>query len=137
MVQPTTAKQLPIALLTLRIGIAIMMFPWAIDKLVRPEHATSVFEHFYFLGGVSGGVILGLAIAQLAVFTGFLIGFARTWTYGAVLAMHAASTLLSWRQYASPFEGPNILFFAAWPALGACIALFLLRSEDRLLSVSR
>ncbi len=136
MVQPTP-KQLPIALLTLRVGIAIMMFPWAIDKLVRPEHATSVFEHFYLLEGVSGSVVLGLGVAQLVILTGFLIGFARTWTYGLVLAMHAASTLLSWRQYASPFEGPNILFFAAWPALSACIALFLLRSDDRLLSVSR
>lgn len=137
MVQPNTPKQLPIALLALRIGVAIMMFPWTIDKLVRPEHAMSVFEHFYFLEGVSGGVILGLGVAQLVILTGFLVGFARTWTYGLVLAMHAASTLSSWRQYASPFEGPNILFFAAWPALGACIALFLLRSDDRLLSIAR
>jgi hypothetical protein len=134
--QQAVPPQLPVALLTLRVSIALLMFPWAIDKIVRPEHAASVFENFYFLPGVSSTVLLALAIVQLAILAGFVAGVAPTWTYGLVLAMHAISTLSTWRQYATPFEGANILFFAAWPALGACIALFLLRSHDRLLSFS-
>jgi hypothetical protein len=66
-----------------------------------------------------------------------LAGAWRTWTYGAVLAMHAVSTLSSFRQYLAPFEGPNILFFAAWPMLAACVALFLLRDLDTLWTVKR
>jgi putative oxidoreductase len=29
----------------------------------------------------------------------------------------------------------NLLFFAAWPMLAACIALYLLRDQDTLLTV--
>jgi hypothetical protein len=31
--------------------------------------------------------------------------------------------------------GPNILFFAAWPMLGACFALYYLRDHDTLWSL--
>ncbi len=51
--------------------------------------------------------------------------------------MHAVSTLSSFRQYLAPFKGPNLLFFAAWPMLAACIALFLLRDLDTLWTVGR
>jgi len=37
------------------------------------------------------------------------------------------------RQYLNPWQ--NLLFFAAWPMLAACVALYLLRDADTLLSV--
>jgi len=46
--------------------------------------------------------------------------------------MHTVSTLSSYAQYLDPFN--NLLFFAAWPMLAACVALFLLRGHDTLLS---
>jgi len=46
--------------------------------------------------------------------------------------MHAVSTLSSFPQYIDAFN--NLLFFAAWPMLAACIALFLLREHDTKLS---
>ena len=49
--------------------------------------------------------------------------------------MHTVSTLSSWRQYLDPFD--NLLFFAAWPMLAACIALYLLRDHDNLLSINK
>jgi putative oxidoreductase len=42
--------------------------------------------------------------------------------------LHGISTLSSYRQYLDPFD--NLLFFAAWPMLAACVALFLLRDLD-------
>lgn len=42
-----------------------------------------------------------------------------------VLLLHGISTLSSYRQYLDPFN--NLLFFAAWPMLAACFALYLLR----------
>jgi len=42
-----------------------------------------------------------------------------------VLAMHGTTTLISWSAYLEPLK--NILFFAAWLMLAACITLFLLR----------
>ena len=73
-----------------------------------------------------------LTWALLALLTAFVAGFARRWSYGLVLLLHAVSTLSSWRQYLHPFEGASILFFAAWPMLAACLALYALRDSDTL-----
>src|SRR6266480_2149730 len=51
---------------------------------------------------------------------------------GVVLLLHAVSTFSSFHQYLHPFEGPNLLFFAAWPMLGACFTLYYLRDLDTL-----
>ena len=59
-----------------------------------------------------------------------MIGAWKSVTYGAVLLLHAVSTLSSYQQYLHPFEGANLLFFAAWPMLAARAALFLLRDVD-------
>jgi len=56
----------------------------------------------------------------------------KRFTYGAVLVLHAISTLSSFKHYLTPFEGGNIMFFAAWPMLAACIGLYLLRDLDSL-----
>ncbi len=50
-----------------------------------------------------------------------------------MLAMHAIRTLISWNAYLAPLK--NILYFAAWPMLAACITLFL-RDHDRIASVT-
>lgn len=65
----------------------------------------------------------------------FVAGVARRWTYGLVLVLHGVSTLSSFKQYLHPFTGPNLLFFAAWPMLAACFALYHLREDDVLWTV--
>lgn len=40
------------------------------------------------------------------------------------------------RQYLHPFEGVNLLLFAAWPMLAACLALYALRDADTLTAES-
>lgn len=131
----TTTRKLEASLLALRLGVAAVMLPWAVDKLVRPEHAARVFEGFYAMPGLGETVFLVLGIGQVLLVLAFLAGIARTWTYGAVLLLHAVSTFSSWRQYLAPYEDVNLLFFAAWPMLAACLALFLLRDQDRLLTL--
>ena len=128
----TPIRKLEISLLALRLSVAAVMLVWVVDKFVRPEHAVSVLEGFYNLPGVGETIVIGLGVFQLLLVLAFLAGAAKTWTYGAILLLHAASTFVSWRQYLAPYEGPNILFFAAWPMLAACLALFLLRDQDRL-----
>lgn len=130
-------RQLEISLLTLRVGVAIVMLVWSVDKLLRPEHAAGVFAAFYRMPGLGEPVFYVAGVAQLIVVALFLLGVLRTASYGAILAMHAVSTFSSFKQYLNPFEGPNILFFAAWPMLAACIALFLLRDSDTLLSLGK
>lgn len=128
-------RHLPLSLFLLRLGVLAVMVPWTIDKFVRPEHAAGVFGHFYLMPGMGETFFLLVGAVQLLILLGFALGYFKTWTYGLVLAMHAVSTLSSWKMYLAPFaEGPNLLFFAAWPMLAACVALFLLRDHDTLYS---
>lgn len=113
------------------------MLPWSLDKIVRPEHSAKVFDGFYGLPGLGEPVFMVLGAAQLVLVLMFLLGVARTLSYGGVLILHAFSTFSSWRQYLDPYDGINLLFFAAWPMLAACLALFLLRDHDRLLVVGK
>jgi hypothetical protein len=130
-------RHLPLSLLSLRLTMALFLLPWVVDKFVNPAHAVAVFEGFYGLSGVGAQIVLAIGIAQVAILLLFTLGIARTWSYGLVLLMHAGSTLSSWQQYLDPYTGANLLFFAAWPALGACIALFLLREHDTLWPLGR
>jgi len=126
-----------VALLVLRVTVFLVMVIWTIDKFVRPAHAASVYEHFYFLPGLGPAIVYLIGVAEFILLLGFLIGFAPRITYGLVFLLHAVSTFSSFHQYLHPFEGPNLLFFAAWPMLGACFALYYLRDHDTLWSVRR
>lgn len=130
--RPTT-QRLALSLLLLRLGVFIVMLMWTLDKFVNPGHAEAVFANFYGLEGIAGPAMTTLAAAELVLVLVFLAGAFRRISYGLVLVLHAVSTLGSWQQYLQPFD--HLLFFAAWPMLAACIALYLLRDEDRLFSV--
>ncbi|GAA4853247.1 hypothetical protein [Luteimonas vadosa] len=132
-----TRNRLPLSLLAIRWTMVVFLLPWVADKFVRPEHAIAVLEGFYGLSGSGAPLVFGLGVAQAVLLALFAFGVARTWSYGLVLAMHAVTTLVSWKQYLDPYTGANLLFFAAWPALGACLALFLLREHDTLGTVGR
>lgn len=123
-------KSLSIALFCLRISIFLVMFMWTIDKLINPAHAGKIYEKFYFIGGLEGPIMLLLGVLELIILAAFLVGLYKKFSYGFVLIIHTVSTLSSFKQYLTPFDGANLLFFAAWPMLAACIALFLLRDED-------
>jgi len=127
-------SELKSVLLFMRITVFAVMLVWTLDKFIRPEHAASVYENFYFIGGLGFWVIYVIGAVELIVIVGFLLGSMKRFTYGMVLILHAISTLSSFEQYLNPYEGPNILFFAAWPMLAACVALYVLRDEDTLLT---
>lgn len=123
----STESRLQMPLFLLRIGVFIVMFMWTIDKFVNPEHAAAVYENFYFIGGLGATTFLVIGLIELVVIVGFLLGVKKIITYGLVLALHAVSTLSSWEQY---LDFDSLLFFAAWPMLAACYALFVLRDLD-------
>lgn len=130
-----TAK-IQISLLLLRLSIVLVFLIWTVDKFLNPSHAAAVFETFYFLPGLGKTVVYAIGAIQLIIVAGFAIGFQKTITYGAVLAM-AVSTLSAFNKYLNPYDGSsNILFFAAWPMLAACLALFLMRDWDQKWTVS-
>jgi hypothetical protein len=111
------------------------MVMWTVDKFVNPEHAARIFDKFYAISGVGTQVVIAMAVAELILLGMFFLGIKKVFSYGLVLALHGASTLSSFGQYLTPFEGSHLLFFAAWPMLAACVALFLLRDDDTLLQI--
>lgn len=129
-------NKLQFSLLFLRLSVFLVMFMWTIDKFINPGHAAKVYESFYKIAGLEDVVMLAIGAIETIILLLFLVGYKKKYTYGAVLALHAVSTLSSFKQYLAPFDGPNLLFFAAWPMLAACLALFLLRDQDRKWSVS-
>ncbi|MDE2085613.1 MAG: hypothetical protein KGK06_09075 [Xanthomonadaceae bacterium] len=127
----TDDKRLGLALLLMRLSVFLVMLMWTLDKFLRPAHAAGVFEHFYTMGGLGSTVFYLLGALELLLLLVFVAGLAQRFSYGVVLVLHAVSTLSAWRQYLHPQEGMNLLFFAAWPMLAACLALYLLRGHDR------
>lgn len=132
----TKDPNLAASLLLIRLAVAAFLLVWALDKLIAPEHAQKVFSYFYHAQDISPSVLQGLGLLQIGIIAAFAIGIARTFTYGAVLLMHAVSTASTWSHLINPWaEGSQLLFWAAVPVLAALTALFLLRERDTLLSI--
>ena len=128
-----TEDRLRLSLLLLRLSVFAVMFIWTLDKFINPDHAIGIFKQFYFLDGISTSIMYALGVVEMVVILGFVIGFKKRWTYGVVLVLHAVSTFSSFGRYLAPWK--NLLFFAAWPMLAACITLYLLRDDDTLYAV--
>tara|TARA_R110000772_G_scaffold37913_8_gene89760 strand:- start:1411 stop:1836 length:426 start_codon:yes stop_codon:yes gene_type:complete len=116
------------SLLLLRVGVFIVMFVWTLDKFVNPAHSIKIFEHFYNISGFNDVIAYVLGALQLVLVMAFLFGIKKRLTYGLILLMHAGSTFSAYAQYYDAFN--NLLFFAAWPMLAACAALYILRDAD-------
>lgn len=125
-------RRVGISLLSLRVGVFIVMLAWTLDKFVNPGHADRVFETFYGLE-LSPTTLGALAGAELLLLLAFVAGWQKRITYGLVLVFHAVSTVSAYERYLDPWE--NLLFFAAWPMLAACLTLYLLRDSDTILTV--
>lgn len=106
------------------------MFTWTLDKFVNPEHAIGIFKQFYFLNEMSTRIMVALGAVEIVIVLAFVAGFKKRWSYGIVLVLHAVSTFSSFGRYLDPWK--NLLFFAAWPMLAACVTLYLLRDDDTL-----
>jgi len=121
-------ERIPRALLLLRLSVFLVMFMWTMDKFLSPGHTAQVYTYFYRIAGLGNGVSYAIGAGELLLLLAFLVGYQKGFTYGAVLALHGMSTLAAFRQYLAPLS--NLLFFAAWPMLAACFALYTLRDLD-------
>ncbi|MBT5032356.1 MAG: hypothetical protein HOM55_08695 [Proteobacteria bacterium] len=123
-------EKLTNSLFLLRISVALVLIMWTVDKFVNPGHAAAVFENFYFLPGMGGTILMAIAVIESVLILLFLVGRFKNITYLAILIIHAISTLTSLSKYLNPYEGYNLMFFAAWPMLAACYTLYVLRDQD-------
>ncbi|MGD1921665.1 MAG: DoxX protein [Pleurocapsa sp.] len=129
-------QKLEIGLALIRLSTGIFFLVWSIEKIIFPEITQKVFSRFYSIE-ISPSLSLMVGILQTIIVLAFMAGLLKIWTYGAILGMHAVSTFSTYKELLNPYEPPNHLFWAAVPVLTALIALFLLRKEDNLLTISK
>jgi putative oxidoreductase len=119
------------ALLVLRVTLGLFLLQWGVEKFVVPQNTVAIWGYFYGLN-VSQTLAYVFGAVEVAIAGCLFLGLFRTVAYGAALALHAVSVLVSWRQLLDPWgDAMNHLFIAGVPVLGALIALFLLRRWDR------
>lgn len=128
-------QQLQISLALIRLTTGIFFLVWSLEKLIHPEKIQKVFTKFYMID-ISPTVSYGIGIVQTLLVLAFMAGLFRLWTYGAILGMHAVSTLSTYKELLNPYESLNHLFWAAVPTLAAIVGLFLLRESDNFLAIA-
>ena len=127
----TLTQALSRALLVLRITLGLFLLQWGVEKFVVPQNTVAIWGYYY---GLNVSQLLGYVFGavEVAIAGCLFLGAFRTVAYGAALALHAVSVLVSWRELLNPWgDAVNHLFIAGIPVLGALIALFLLRRWDR------
>lgn len=111
------------------------MIVWAIDRVTNYAHNSKVMSHYYKLD-LNENMLTGLGIIQILILLCFLAGKFKTLTYGYVLVAHFGATLASAYWLVPPYERHELLYFGSLPMLAACLALFLMREKDTLLTWS-
>ncbi len=129
-------SKLKLPLFILRATIAIFFLVWALEKLVDPETTIAIWKAFYMIENLPVAAAYAIGALQIAVVACFFFGILKFWSYGFLMLIHALSTLSTYERLLNPYDAHNHLFIAAIPALGALIALFLLRDDDTLFTLS-
>ncbi len=129
-------RKIEIALLILRLSIGAFLAVWASLKFLRPEWMVNIFRGSYGQAWVTQDMAFLVGTLQAIIVLAFLIGFARTITYGFVTLMHATGVIASIPSLINFTKYPSNLLWTSVATLGALIALFILRDLDNLFSVS-
>lgn len=128
------SKRLPHALLALRVGVFIVFLGWTLDKLVVPTHAAIIYKKYYFMDNMVSAMF-AVGVVEMILILAFLAGYKKNWTYAIVLALHTLSTFAIFGKY---FHlGTELVYWASWPMLAACFALYYLRDADTLLVIDK
>jgi len=123
--------RLNFSLLIMRLSIAAFFGAWTSLKFLRPEWFENVFQNAYGLEFISREMAWAVGLFQVVIVVAFALGFMRVFSYAALGLMQAAGVVGSLPNLMNYTQYPNNLMWAAVPALGSVIALFLLRDYDR------
>jgi uncharacterized membrane protein YphA (DoxX/SURF4 family) len=127
-------KRIQLSLLALRLGVFVVFMAWTLDKIFNYQHNSGMIKGYYHIE-VPQWFLTSLGIAELLLLLAFLAGLYKTFTYGFILAAHTVTTVASSWQLLPPYKIHQLLYFGSIPMLAACIALFLLRDSDILMSI--
>lgn len=125
----------------LRIGMAVFLAAWGVDKLVATAGAQNIFSRFYLLDlGASVLQLVGVLEVGLALL--LAVGALKVPIAWTVLVINGLSTLASWKEILDPWgllgltEGGRHLFLASIVIMAASIVLVVeahkaARSEEQ------
>lgn len=122
--------KLSISLLIMRLSIAAFFGVWTSLKFFRPEWFENVFQNLYGLEFVSRDLAWIVGTVQVLVVVAFALGAWRGVSYAILGLMQAAGVLGSMPNLMNYTQYPNNLMWAAVPALGSVVALYILRNYD-------
>lgn len=120
------------SLLIIRLTIAAFFTAWSSLKFYRPEWFENVFTNMYGLDFVTQDLSTYVGIVQLLLVAVFALGLWRTLSYGSLMLMQGAGVIGSLPNLMTYTNYPNNLMWAAVPALGAAVALFIMRHDDEI-----
>lgn len=130
------ANKTGVALVVLRLSLALFLLPWVIEKFTKPEQTTKIFSSFYHIDiPLAGSYVVGVIWVSLLL--AFVTGFKKRISYGLALIFHGGSTLSTIPQMLPFLETYNHLFLAAIPVLGGFAALYMMRDDDTLWTISK
>lgn len=122
------------SLLWLRIGIALLVFWWGLDKIIDPGHAVGVSDTFYFGILSLPSLVPFLGVLQVALALLALGGLFRRIVDPLILLVNMGSLLSVWRSILDPWglvlEGTNVLFFPSLAIGAGCLVLIAFREEE-------
>ncbi|ESR24642.1 hypothetical protein [Lutibaculum baratangense] len=125
-----------VALLLTRIGFALFLLVWGLNKILNPTGTAAIFSGFYGVDGLAPMLSTVLGTIQIAISLAIFVALWKTISYGLGVAIHGVSTVSTAPHLLLPLaEGSNLLFMAGLPVLLSAVGLFIARSEDRILSL--
>lgn len=130
-------QKLKWALFGLRLSLTAFFAVWAIEKFVKPDVTVAIWKTFYLVDNLPLEASYAIGVIQTAAILCFFLGVLKFWSYGFLMVIHGVGTILTYERLLDPYTGPNHLFWAAVPTLAALVALFMLRREDTMLTMSR
>ncbi len=119
----------------LRIGMAVFLMTWGVDKLVATEGSQGIFGHFY---GIAAGprLVQASGVAEILLAVLLAVGLFRTPVAWLQLAVNVISAAASWRQVADPWgflgltKGGTHLFLASIVVTAVAIVLVVNARDD-------
>lgn len=126
---------LRIPLFLTRLSIFYFMLPWQVQRFINPEATAGIAAKHYKISGLPEFVPMAIGVFMMALIIAFVCGFKKRISYGLVLLVHGAGTLMTVPRLIPWTENFAQIFLAAIPTVAAMYLLYLLRDQDTLLSI--
>lgn len=128
--------KLRIPLFLTRLSIFYFMLPWQVMRFTNPEQINNIASTYYHQdAGIPAALNTAIGVFWILLLLAFVTGFKKRISYGLMFVLHTGAILLSIQAYIWGLESFRQIFLAALPAAAAMGLLYLLRDEDKFLTI--